>query len=191
MADFKQGYRVVRANEGGYANDPADRGGETYKGISRNNFPNWQGWNYVDKATQVTKNEERINLILEAQPELQKLVLQFYKVVFWDALRLDDIVNQEIGTEVFDTSVNMGKEVGANFLQSALNLHNNNQKEYPDIQVDGDIGPITIDLMNKHTRPKEVLKTLNILQGARYIEICKSNPKMEKFYRSWLSRVTL
>jgi lysozyme family protein len=48
MADFKQAHSIVMNNEGGYANDPSDRGGETYKGISRNNFPNWKGWKLID-----------------------------------------------------------------------------------------------------------------------------------------------
>jgi lysozyme family protein len=31
-------------NEGYYVNDKDDSGGETYRGISRVNFPKWAGW---------------------------------------------------------------------------------------------------------------------------------------------------
>jgi len=34
--------------EGGYSNDIDDAGGETYAGISRNNFPDWYGWTIID-----------------------------------------------------------------------------------------------------------------------------------------------
>ena len=35
MANFHIGHSVTMGNEGGYANNPADRGGETWMGISR------------------------------------------------------------------------------------------------------------------------------------------------------------
>ena len=35
-------------HEGGYVDDRDDRGGETYRGISRNNFPDWKGWKKID-----------------------------------------------------------------------------------------------------------------------------------------------
>ena len=35
MADFRLAYKKIEAAEGGYVNDPDDKGGETYKGISR------------------------------------------------------------------------------------------------------------------------------------------------------------
>ncbi|RYD50653.1 MAG: hypothetical protein EOP52_13405, partial [Sphingobacteriales bacterium] len=36
MADFLTAYKRTAVAEGGYANDPDDLGGETYKGIARN-----------------------------------------------------------------------------------------------------------------------------------------------------------
>jgi lysozyme family protein len=119
------------------------------------------------------------------------LVLRFYKTEFWDVLSLDFVSDQKICVEMFDTGVNMGTGVAAVFLQDSLNITNNNAKLYQDLKVDGKIGHVTVGLMNKHPRTADVLKTLNIMQGARYIEICKRNPKQEKFYRSWLSRVSL
>lgn len=35
-------------NEGGYINDIADKGKETFKGLSRNANPDWEGWNKID-----------------------------------------------------------------------------------------------------------------------------------------------
>src|ERR1035441_4044145 len=48
VADFNAAHQQVMGNEGGYANNPADAGGETYKGIARKFWPQWCGWKYVD-----------------------------------------------------------------------------------------------------------------------------------------------
>ena len=36
MADFKKAIDKILVNEGGYVNDPTDKGGETKFGISKN-----------------------------------------------------------------------------------------------------------------------------------------------------------
>lgn len=41
MAEFNIAFQKTLTHEGGYVNDPEDSGGETYKGISRNNHKNW------------------------------------------------------------------------------------------------------------------------------------------------------
>jgi lysozyme family protein len=120
---------------------------------------------------------------------LQNLVETFYKVKFWDYLKLDQINNQKIANELFDTSVNMGQGIAALFLQRTLNVSNRNGKDYAELQIDGNIGPITINTLNNHPRQEQVLKLLNTLQGARYIGICEANPSQEIFLTSWLSRV--
>ena len=50
MAIFNSAFQITMGNEGGYANNPADSGGETYKGIAKNYWPNWEGWTAVDQA---------------------------------------------------------------------------------------------------------------------------------------------
>lgn len=47
MADFKIAFDITNKTEAGYANNPDDSGGETYAGISRNNWPYWEGWKNV------------------------------------------------------------------------------------------------------------------------------------------------
>jgi lysozyme family protein len=174
------------AHEGGYANHVNDTGGETWKGIARKKHPDWPGWVLVDKAKQ---GDFPANL--HSIAGLQDLVESFYKVKFWDHLKLDQVNNQKIANELFDTSVNMGQGVAALFLQRSLNVSNRNGKDYPDLQVDGNIGPVTITTLNGHPRQEQVYKLLNALQGAKYIGICEANPSQEIFLTSWLSRVGL
>jgi lysozyme family protein len=184
MADFKTAYKITMAHEGAYANNKHDTGGETWKGIARKKHPDWPGWTLVDKAKQ---GDFPANL--NSIAGLQDLVEQFYKVKFWDHLKLDQVNNQKIANELFDTAVNMGQGIAALFLQRSLNVSNRNGKDYAELQVDGDIGPVTINTLNNHPRQEQVLKLLNTLQGAKYIGICEANPSQEIFLNSWLSRV--
>jgi lysozyme family protein len=187
MANFLDAYKVVMGNEGGYANDPQDSGGETWKGISRNNFPDWRGWKIVDRY----KGKWNFLTLLSQDMELEVAVQEFYKAAFWDVLSLDYVKDYKLAVEIFDTAVNCGVRTSAEFVQVALNVLNNNQKLYLDTPVDGKIGPATLRLINNHTKPGTLLKVLNVLQGARYIDICRRNNRQEKFMNSWLSRVTL
>lgn len=186
MADFTKAFALTLGHEGGYTNDAKDLGGETYKGIARNANPNWEGWKIIDNLKKDTKNFPKN---LDADSSLQSHVKQIYKQKYWDVNSLDQLINQDIANEMFDSGVNMGVGVGAKFLQEALNLLNRNQQNYQDIKVDGAIGSVTLGIVNSHQNPKGILKAMNILQGMRYIEICKANPEQEKFLNGWLNRV--
>src|SRR2546426_796362 len=61
MADFDYALTQLLKVEGGYANDPRDPGGETYKGISRVFWPNWSGWPLIDAAKSAPKFHERLS----------------------------------------------------------------------------------------------------------------------------------
>lgn len=191
MANFKEAFLLTSAIEGGYANDQDDNGGETYKGISRKNFPNWKGWFIVDLFKRSAPKPSALNNLLSSNDEIQTLVEAFYKAEFWDKLKLDYVTSQPVANELYDTAVNCGTGISALFLQQALNVTNRNGVDYSDIIEDAVIGSTTVTTMNKHPRPTDVLKVLNVLQGARYIDICRANKKQEKFFRGWLSRVSL
>lgn len=185
MAVFSQSYQTVKSNEGGYVNNPNDRGGETYKGIARKMWPGWPGWVYVEAFK--TKTDFPQNL--EKSTNLQDLVHSFYKENFWDVLKLDDINSQVIATELFDTSVNQGSGVAAIYLQRALNITNKNGSLYPDIAQDGKVGPTTVRVANAHPDKRVLLLTLNLMQGAKYISICEADKSQEGFYYGWMKRV--
>ena len=71
--------------EGGYANDPADSGGETYKGISRNNWPSWPGWKLIDEAkVQGHRSAKAINHFFANHAAMAALISDFYNHQFWE-----------------------------------------------------------------------------------------------------------
>jgi lysozyme family protein len=190
MADFSIAYQKTSVFEGGYSNDPHDRGGETYKGISRKFHPDWGGWIILDLMDD--KNSKN--------SQLQSLVNSFYYNEFWTFLKCDEF-DQPIADELFDTAVNQGKITAAKYLQESLNLLNNNQRHYKDIAVDGEIGNVTINAYKEYMntsyfqgRSKErnintLLKVLNGLQFERYKNIVKQSPDQEIYFYGWLQRV--
>lgn len=190
MATFDLAYKITSGIEGGYVYDPEDAGGETYCGISRNASPDWRGWIIID-ALKSKYQRDRLKLELSKDDGLKKLVTSLFFEQYWNANRLTAISNQAIANEVYDTGVNMGVGVAATFLQEAYNLLSNNGKNYHPIAEDGKIGIITIMAINNHPKQKELLMTLNILQGAKYVDICRNNPAQQKFFAGWIQRVSV
>ena len=45
MADFNKAYAFLVTKEGSLSDHPADYGGQTYFGITRRFWPNWDGCN--------------------------------------------------------------------------------------------------------------------------------------------------
>jgi lysozyme family protein len=185
MADFEVAYKITLGHEGGYSNDPDDKGGETYKGIARTKNAGWDGWKQVD----VCKTKPNFPASLDNDFSLQESVKKFYKALYWDANNLDHFSSQEVGNEMFDTGVNQGVWAAGKYLQEALNLLNKNGTLFPDLVVDSKIGATTVSVLNAFSKPLAVLKAMNILQGIKYIEICKKDPSQEKYFLGWLNRV--
>ena len=78
MPIFKYAYDLTNKAEGSYANDPDDKGGETYGGISRKNHPIWRGWFRVDEVKRQTSDPKAIGTLLDADKNLQKMKKDFY-----------------------------------------------------------------------------------------------------------------
>lgn len=168
--------------EGGYVNDPTDRGGATKYGITE----------AVARANGFKGNMK--DLPIDAAKTI-------YKKQYWIAPRFDQVnnINSKVAEELLDTGVNCGVAFAKPLLQRALNLLNNQGKEgWPDLAVDGIYGPATLSALKTYLakRGKDgetaLLRVLNILQGNRYIEIAERNPSQEKYLFGWvLNRVVV
>ena len=181
MTDFNQAYAITMNNEGGYANDPNDHGGETWRGIARNFWPSWQGWSIVDNIK--SQAPPSLNRALGANTQLEQLVLGFYKAEFWDCLSLSLLDNQQIADQLFDVSVNMGTGTAAKMLQEAINTYRNNS-----LTVDEKVGPLTITAANK-LDAESLYNSINSLRKERYEGIIADNPSQAVFRNSWFSRI--
>jgi len=161
---FTHAFATTMQHEDGYANNPKDKGGETYMGIARNKHPWWLGWPLIDECL---KHNEPLSLVTD----LADLVREFYHTEFWRPLQchLIDPVSPEVAEELFEASVNCGPGNGIKFLQRALNALNNRDRLYPDLHVDGGIGPNTLRACLTcltHRSPRLLVKCQN---GEQYI----------------------
>ena len=172
MADFETAFNLTAIHEGGYSNNPADRGGETYRGISRKFYPDWSGWQSIDDRG--------------SSCNVELLVMSFYKREFWDKLQAELLDYQPIASELFDTAANMGNFASAKMLQRAINLIR------PDLlSVDGLIGRKTIEAANdlSDSDKEFVYRAQNALQAYRYITIIERDPSQSVFAKGWFQRV--
>lgn len=192
MSYFDEVYDKTMKNEGGYVNDPDDVGAETYKGISRKYNPSWNGWDIIDE---LKKDNFPDNLKENTQEvrELNLRVKKYYKMVYFDPYCGDEM-DYSLANEMFDTAVNLGVGRVVKYLQMALNVLNRNGTLYQDQVEDGMYGKTTHACLQKyleHDTINLLVKIINVLQGAHYIDYMKKSPKQEKYARGWFSRVQI
>lgn len=169
------------AIEGGYCNNPNDAGGETCWGITV----------AVARAAGWTGP-------MATMP--QSFARDVYADRYWykPGFHSVSLLSFATAEELFDTGVNMGVHTAKVFLQRCLNAFNQRGRTYKDIIVDGDIGPGTLDAMKRYlqARPSDgeivLIRALNALQGARYIELAEGRKENEEFVFGWIkNRVAL
>lgn len=161
--------------EGGYVDHPNDRGGPTTWGITE----------AVARANGYTGD-------MRALP--MSFARDVYRRRYWLEPKFASVslLSDRIAEELADTGVNMGPATATKCLQRALNVLNQDAKLFPDLVVDGAIGPGTLNALAaylKHrgkTGEQVLLTALNCLQGARYIEIAEKDRTQETFTYGWL-----
>jgi lysozyme family protein len=158
MAEFSESLALILRHEGGYANDPADLGGETFRGIARNFHPEWPGWKLIDAGQR-------------EGPELDTLVSDFYRAGFW---KFDGITNQELANKLMDQAVNRGFGSAVKLLQHVLG-----------ITEDGVFGPQTLAAANAAVNLTSKLRVASVLRRFQRI---KQDPSQAKFLQSWVVR---
>jgi lysozyme family protein len=178
---FLIAWQMTGRSEGGFVNNPFDKGGPTNHGI--------------------TEAVARANGYLGDMRELPKeRALDIAKRQYWDILKLDDLEleSQKIAFEIFDTAILCGVGTSGTFLQLALNKFNRSNRtppDYPDVAVDGVIGPATVHTLrtylDKRGSDGEVvmLRALNSLQCYYMLHLPEFN---EEFMFGWvLNRVVI
>lgn len=165
----------IIGREGGFSDNPADSGGATRYGV-----------------TEAVARRHGYQGPMSALPRATAEAI--YQREFWDALRLTEIgaLSVAIAAELADTAVNMGPGTAAKWLQRSLNAFNLQASLYPDLAIDGAIGPATITALATYLRRRGtdgetvMLRALNGLQAARYIELAETRAKDEAFVFGWI-----
>ena len=166
---------IIR-KEGGdkFTDDPADSGGATRWGVTE-------------------KRARQSGYAGDMRTMPRSVAEQIYAEDYWDVVRGDDLaaLSPAVAFEVVDTGVNMGPARAVSFLQRALNVFNVGGRLYDDMKVDGLAGPVTVNALEDYLAARSeaaLLKALNCLQGAAYIELAERREKDERFVYGWIQQ---
>lgn len=107
MANFSDAFNITIKSEGGYVNNPNDKGGETYMGITRKNYPNLKMWKFIDQY-KVDNRGMILNNILSSKRSILDEVRSVYRTNYWNKLGLDKVKKQRVANQFFDIAVNNG-----------------------------------------------------------------------------------
>lgn len=165
MADYKKLIPFILRWEGGFANDPVDRGGATMKGITIGTFTAYRNTKGNPEPT-VTD----LKNISDQEWE------DVFKSLFWDRWHADNIKTQSIANILVDWVWASGK-YGITIPQRILG-----------VTQDGVVGPKTIEALNA----RDADKLFAQLRQARinFVEtIVKRNPSQGKFLNGWKKRI--
>jgi len=158
-------YRTIEA-EGVWSNHPKDPGKKTKYGITESLLKEAQkrGLALGIKIEDLTREQAR----------------DIYYKMFWLALRLNEVPNDTISEEIFDTAVNMGTVMAVKIVQKAMNYLGEK------LVVDGILGAMTLKRLNYWTDRdnRALFICLNGFQFMRYAEI-----NNKTFSRGWTKRI--
>lgn len=111
---------VTTSYEGGYANNPLDKGGPTFRGITLRALSDYCG---------------RPATISELIHLTESDVAVIYRQVYWAHVNGDELP-AGLDMMLFDAAVNSGRRRSVAFMQGALGFDSRD--------IDGDLGPVTM-----------------------------------------------
>ena len=177
MSVFETQMAKTAQIEGGYSDDPTDRGGETNHGIT---VAVARAFGYRGAMIEMTKAE----------------ALEIYRIRYWTqpGFNLIEPIHAEVAAWLLDTGINMGPGAAGTILQRWLNAMNNGGALYPDLAVDGACGALTrraLMMYLGHRGPEGsalLPRLLRAAQAARYLDIVERDPSQERFAYGWARR---
>ncbi len=170
---------VIEREGDAFTNDPADRGGPTKYGITLNTLARARGEPVTAADVErLTRHE----------------AFAIYEWLYVQKVGFDRLVgvSPQLGEELIDMGVNMGPPVAVMILQRALNALNNEERLYPDVRVDGDLGPATLESLRMYLKARGteglavLLRALLGMKIARYVAITENRKSNERFLYGWL-----
>ena len=167
--------------EGGFVDHPDDRGGPTCWGI-----------------TQAVAREAGYAGPMAELPRV--LAESIYLRRYWQAPGFDRVaaIFPRVAEELLDTGVNMGPATALRFLLRSLNALNRRGRDWGDLAMRASVDDAVLAALAAFAKRRGgkaeavLLKALNGLQVARYIDIAERRDANESFMFGWLdSRIQL
>ncbi|NMC34844.1 MAG: hypothetical protein GYA36_20680 [Veillonellaceae bacterium] len=172
---------VTLKYEGGYSNTPGDKGGETYRGISRRANPGWSGWKFIDKVKKPSlfAKEQPIkqNTIF---PELEPEVAKFYYTSYFVKNGFHLLNSTDLALVLFDWAVHGGYS-----LQRVLGVVKRAfGRTFNATTFDSKLAS-WLESLNKSALISELISERN-----GYLKnIVQNNPSQKKFESGWDNRL--
>lgn len=160
-ANWSRSFAQMLKSEGGYVNDPHDRGGETNLGVTRAAWSEYLG-------RPVRDGEMRALTAATVEP--------FYRSRYWNRCRCDELPSG-VDYAVFDFAVNAGPGRSIKTLQRAAGVAD-----------DGVIGQVTMNAVAK-VDAMTLIERFSAAKTAFYQSLVARDASQHKFIKGWLARV--
>jgi lysozyme family protein len=163
MMRFEECLKFICESEGGYVNDPLDRGGATNYGITERVYHDW-----------LEKRDLPIQSVTELTP---REMAQIYYDLYW----IEDLP-YGLDLAVFDSAVQHGKSRAVKWLQGIVG-----------VATDGILGEDTMYHINDYILRESLAQLIKVYLDRRkqfYMAIIVSDPKQSRFKRGWDNRMT-
>lgn len=155
----------IKKWEGGFANDPADRGGATNKGITIATFEA-----YCKAKSLPRPNVERLKRMTDGE------WLDILKTMFWDRWQADKIKSQKLANILVDWVWGSGV-YGIKIPQRILG-----------VKQDGIVGNKTLEALNAQD-PDKLFQVIYEARKKYLNDITISRPINKRFLKGWLNRL--
>lgn len=161
-ASFETALTYCLGNEGLFVDNPLDRGGPTYKGITIGLLQRYRG---------------RPVTTLELKSLSDQDIRDIYFALFWEPLKISGLP-QVIATAILDTAINQGQIPSIKLAQAALG---------PQILPDGILGPESLKSLDQVDPKMFIYAYVGEIQD-KFARICKNAPNQTVFLEGWLRR---
>lgn len=166
MSRFKFCLSAVFAFEGGYVNDPTDRGGATNKGITQSTFDAWQDARKLPRRSVIGISDIEVAAI--------------YHQSYWTPCHGDDL-HPPLDLVVFDAAVQHGPARAIKWLQAVVGA-----------AIDGMCGDRTLCAVNDYLLRNHMPDLIDAYQDTRaafYQAIIARDPTQKKYQKGWANRM--
>lgn len=161
MADARKLMPFILKWEGGFVNDPYDRGGATNKGVTIGTFQSFYPGKTVDDLKRITDDQW----------------LTIFKSGYWNPWQADQIKNQAIANILVDWAWASGARTAIRKVQELLG-----------VSVDGLVGNETLSAINGQDA-EELFDRIKVARYDFVDAIVKRDPSQKRFITGWKNRI--